>query len=131
MDHFNDLMELHLVSKKCRVFTVTLKGGAKKWFRSIPTGSITSWQQLSTSFLQHFQATRKTAIPLAHLSNVKQKKGETLKSYINHFNEMSNFVTWSLDAGILAHLTKGSTLQMKYFPRLHYGTSSNKRNVGA
>ena len=49
--------------------------------------------------------TKKTVIPLAHLRNVKQKKGETLKSYINCFNDMSNFVTWSPDAGILAHLT--------------------------
>ena len=95
LDHFNDLMELHLVLElsKCRVFVVTLTGGAKKWSRSIPARSVTSWQQLSTSFLHHFQAIRKTTILLAHLDNVKQKKGETLKSYINHFNEMSNFVT--------------------------------------
>ena len=79
--------------QKYRVFAVTLTRVAKKWFRSIPTGSISSWQQLSTSFLQHFQATRKTAIPLAHLENVKQKKGQTLKSYINRFNDMLNFVT--------------------------------------
>ena len=88
-------MELHLVAEmaKCRVFTVTLIGGSKKWLRVIPAGLITSWQQLSISFLRHFQATKKSVVPLAHLGNVKQKKGESLKSYINHFNEMSNFVT--------------------------------------
>ena len=75
------------------VFVVTLTGGAKKWFKSIPTGSVTSWQQLSTSCLLHFQETRKTAIHLAQLGNVKQKKGETLKLYINYFNDMSNFMT--------------------------------------
>ena len=89
------------------MFAITLMGGAKKWFRSIPTWSVTNWQQLSTLFLQHFQVTRKIAIPLAYFGNVKQKKGETLKSYINHFNDMSDFVTWSPDAGILAHLTNG------------------------
>ena len=38
LDHFNDLMELHLVLElaKYRVFIVTLIGGAKKWFKSIP-----------------------------------------------------------------------------------------------
>ena len=109
LDHFNDLMELHLVSKlaKYRVFVVTLTGGTKKWFRSILARSVTSWQQLSTSFLPHFQSTRKTAIPLAYLGNIKQKKGETLKSCINHFNNMSNFMTWSSDARILVHLTNG------------------------
>ena len=56
LDHFNDLIELHLVSElaKCRVFVVTLIAGAKKWLRAIPAGMISSWQQLSTSFLQHF-----------------------------------------------------------------------------
>ena len=113
-------MELHLVSKlaKCRVFVVTLTGGAKKWFKSIPAGSVTNWQQLSTLFLQHFQATRKTTIPLAYIDNVKQKKGETLKSYIDHLNEMSNFVTWSPDAGILAHLTNGVLPETPFWDEL-------------
>ena len=46
LDHFNDLMELHLVSvlAKCRVLAITLSNGAKKWFRSLTLGSVTSWQ---------------------------------------------------------------------------------------
>ena len=42
LDNFNDLMELHLVSEmaKCRVFAVTLTGGAKKWLRVVSVGSI-------------------------------------------------------------------------------------------
>ena len=38
LDHFNNLMELHLVSKmtKCGVFAVTLIGGAKKWLKVVP-----------------------------------------------------------------------------------------------
>ena len=109
LDRFNDLIELHLVSEmaKCRVFVVTLTCGAKKWFRVISTGSISSWQQLSTSFLQYFQATKRSDVPLAHSGNVKQKKGESLKSYINHVNEVLNFLTWSPDTGVLAHLTNG------------------------
>ena len=49
LDHFNNLTELHLVSKlaKCRVFVDTLTVGAKKWFRAIPAGTISSWEQLS------------------------------------------------------------------------------------
>ena len=37
LDHFNDLMEFHIVSDQtiCRVFTVTLSNRAKKWFRSM------------------------------------------------------------------------------------------------
>ena len=45
LDHFNDLMELHQVSDfaKCLCFTVTLTIGAKKWFRTLEPGSISSW----------------------------------------------------------------------------------------
>ena len=45
LDHFNVLMELHLVSDmaKCRVFAVVLTSGAKKWLKSMTLGSITSW----------------------------------------------------------------------------------------
>ena len=59
---------------KCRVFTSTLSNRAKKWFRSMTLGSVTSWQQLSTTFLRKFQVTTQFAILLTHLGNAKQKK---------------------------------------------------------
>ena len=60
LDHFNDLMELHMVSDlgKYRVFIVTLSNREKKWFRPMIPRLVTSWQQLSTSFLRQFQATK-------------------------------------------------------------------------
>ena len=120
LDHFNDLMELHLVSEiaKCRVFVVTLTGGAKTWLKAILAGSIINWQQLSTFFLRHFQATKKSVVPLAHLGNVKQKKGESLKSSINCFNVVSNFVTWSPKAGVLTHLTNSMLPKIPFWDEL-------------
>ena len=87
LDHFNDLIELHMVSNlaKCRVFVVTLSNRAKKWFRSMTLGLVTSLQQLSTSFLRQFQETKQFVVSLARLGNVKQKKGESLKSFLNRF----------------------------------------------
>ena len=94
LDHFNNLMELHLISDmaKCRVFAVTLASRAKKWLKSITPRLIVSLQQLSTSFLQQFQATKQFIIPLAHLGNVKQRKSESLKSYLNRFTVKSAHV---------------------------------------
>ena len=102
-------MELYLVSDmaKNRVFVVTLAGGAKKWLNSITPWSIVSWKQLSTSFLRQFQATKQFIVPLAHLGNVKQRKGKSLKSYLKHFTTESAYVRWTPDASILAHLTNG------------------------
>ena len=44
LDHFNDLMALHLVfdMAKCREIAVTLTSRAKKWLKSMTPGSITS-----------------------------------------------------------------------------------------
>ena len=112
---------------KCRVFTITLTSGAKKWLKSMTPGSITSWQQLSTSFLQQFQATKQFAIPLAHLGNVKQKNGESLKSYLNHFIIELAHVRWALDAGILAHLTNGVLSETPLWDELQ---QKECRNVG-
>ena len=55
---------------------------------------------------------------MAHLGNVKQKKGETLKLYINRFNDMSNFVTWSPHAGILTHLMNGVPPETPFWDKL-------------
>ena len=45
LDHFNDLMQLHLVSEmaKCRSFAVTLTSNAKNWLRAMHARLISSW----------------------------------------------------------------------------------------
>ena len=97
LDHFNDLMVLHMVSDqaKCRVFTVTLRNRAKKWFRSMTSRSVTSWQQLSMSFFRQFQVTKQFVVSFAHFGNIKQKKGESLKSYLDCFTTGLSRVRWA------------------------------------
>ena len=116
LDHFNDLTELHMVSDraKCRMFAVTISNGAKKWFRSMTPGTVTSWQQLSTSFLIQFQATQQFTMSLAHLGNVKQKKVESLKSYLNHFTTEHSRIRWAPNAGVLAHLSNVVLLETPF-----------------
>ena len=54
INHFSDLIELHRVDDlaRYRCFAITLTGAAKKWFRRLQPGSISSWQQLQTAFLR-------------------------------------------------------------------------------
>ncbi|KAJ8634085.1 hypothetical protein MRB53_027421 [Persea americana] len=42
----------------CRVFSSSLEDLSLRWFCSLPEGSISSWRQLRTSFLDKFQAHR-------------------------------------------------------------------------
>ena len=41
------------------------------------------------------------------MGNVKQKKGESLKLYLNHFTTEQARVRWAPDEGVLVHLTNG------------------------
>ena len=100
---------------------------SKQWSKKVVqvnnTRSMTSWQQLSKSFLRQFQATKEFVVPLDHLGNVKQKKEESLKSYLNRFTMELFRVRWAPDVEVLAYLTNG------VLPELHSGTSFNKRSV--
>ena len=39
---------------KCMIFPFSLNGKAARWLNSLPTGSLTSWEQVRSAFLSHF-----------------------------------------------------------------------------
>ena len=62
--------------------------------------------------------TKQFAVLLAHLGNVKQKKGESLKSYLNHFTMELSRVRSALDAGVLSHLINGVLPETPFWDKL-------------
>ncbi len=70
----------------CRAFPTTLKGPARIWFKKIPPRSISTFIQLSKHFVNHFIGGQRHGRPTTHLLNVKQKDGESLRSYLTKFN---------------------------------------------
>ena len=86
---------------KCQYFAVTLTQVAKKWFRKLPANSIWSWTQLSNEFVRQFQAARIYSKPGSNLTNIKQREGETLKSYLKRFNDEAARVHSVLEGGVL------------------------------
>ena len=89
LDAFNDQMDLLQVTKlaRCRCFTVTMSGTAKKWICQIEPETIVSCGLLSTMFMHQFQGARKHATLLSLLVSIKQGPNETLKAYIKRFND--------------------------------------------
>ena len=55
------------------------------WFISLPSGHITSFQQLSQLFREQYLANRAPPPVSYDLFDVKQYQGESLKEYINRF----------------------------------------------
>ena len=84
-------MELHGYQDplRCRAFTITLKGPALAWFNRLPSSSISSFTELSITFVSHFIRVRTYRKPSYHLLTIKQSSHESLRSCVQRFNTES------------------------------------------
>ncbi|XP_048613311.1 uncharacterized protein LOC106384524 [Brassica napus] len=72
---------------KCTLFPFSLEGKASRWLQSLPTGSLTSWDQVQSSFLSHFYTKSKTAALRHRISNFKQKSDEPFHEAWERYKE--------------------------------------------
>ncbi|XP_013589309.1 PREDICTED: uncharacterized protein LOC106297653 [Brassica oleracea var. oleracea] len=61
---------------KCTLFPFSLEGKAARWLDSLPTGTLTTWEQVRVAFLSHFYTKSKTAALRHKILNFKQKTDE-------------------------------------------------------
>uniref|UniRef100_A0A2N9H8N9 Retrotransposon gag domain-containing protein n=1 Tax=Fagus sylvatica TaxID=28930 RepID=A0A2N9H8N9_FAGSY len=89
LDSFRTIMRLHGVSDEimCRTFPTNLRGSVRTWFNQLETGSIDTFAQLSRAFIDNFIGGRRSARPANYLLNIRQREGESLKSYVQRFNK--------------------------------------------
>nr|XP_023889935.1 uncharacterized protein LOC112001991 [Quercus suber] len=69
----------------CHSFPTTLKGAAREWFTKLPTSSIDTFEQLSSTFLRHFIGGQRPKRTADHLLTIRQGEKETLRSYVKRF----------------------------------------------
>ena len=94
VDHLNtykNQMELHGYQDplRCRAFTITLKGSALAWFNRLPLATISSFKELSITFVSHFIKAQTYRKPSYHMLTIKQGPQENLRSYVQRFNSES------------------------------------------
>ena len=89
LDSFRTVMRLQGVSNEimCRTFPTNLRGSARTWFNQLETGSIDTFAQLSRAFIDNFIGGRRSARPANYLLNIRQREGESLRSYVQQFNK--------------------------------------------
>ncbi|KAH0709499.1 hypothetical protein KY284_010926 [Solanum tuberosum] len=61
-----------------RAFPLSLKDDAKIWLRSLPAGSIRTWNEMTTKFLDKYFSLAKTARMRMEISNFSQLESETM-----------------------------------------------------
>jgi len=71
-----------------RLFIGTLKGVAFEWFMKLPAGSIKKWTDLEKLFLARFFEDD-TEVSVPTLLAVKQKKGESIKTFVERFRSLA------------------------------------------
>ncbi|KAJ9541590.1 LOW QUALITY PROTEIN: hypothetical protein OSB04_028096 [Centaurea solstitialis] len=84
LEAFEDICDLVNTKEdevKLRVFSFTLTNKAKDWFKKLPPGSITTWDDLKSAFLsRYFPISRANKIR-AEIRNFKQGKDSLVKAW--------------------------------------------------
>ncbi|GJW20508.1 hypothetical protein Tco_0031130 [Tanacetum coccineum] len=71
-----------------RVFPISLTRAANRWLRNEPTGSIKTWEDLKTKFLNKYCQPGQTAKKIEEINNFKQEPDETLYQAWDHSKEI-------------------------------------------
>jgi hypothetical protein len=67
-----------------------LTGAARSWLNTLPEESIGSWGELKIQFARNFRSTYKRPASLEEVKTCVQRKGETLRSYIQRWSTIKN-----------------------------------------
>ncbi|XP_020256161.1 uncharacterized protein LOC109833032 [Asparagus officinalis] len=71
-----------------RLFPFSLRDKDRAWLHSLPTGSITTWDQLSRAFLAKYFPPSKTAQMRNQITSFVQKEGESLYEAWERYKEL-------------------------------------------
>lgn len=87
LETYRSWMELNSITNafKCRAFVITLTGVARWWFRTLRPGTVSSFCQLSESFISQFAIHKMHRTPAKHLYAITQQENKSMKSYLTRF----------------------------------------------
>ncbi|KAL2543173.1 Retrotrans gag domain-containing protein [Abeliophyllum distichum] len=109
-DHINiykTKLQGHFPVVKCRNFHTTLTSDTNRWYNKLKPKSIRSWPQLKREFVNAFIGNRTMVAYIVQLHNIRQKEGETVKSYFKRFNNVINKIKIVTNDKVLDALVTG------------------------
>ncbi|KAL0418914.1 UNVERIFIED_CONTAM: hypothetical protein Sradi_1304900 [Sesamum radiatum] len=71
-----------------QVFRTTLSKRALAWFNQLPSGTISTLEQLTQRFLHHFSMNKRVPKTAAFLFTIRQRENELLRDYMQRFVEV-------------------------------------------
>jgi len=88
----------------CKVFPTSLRGAALSWFTHLPPGSIDSFATLKAKFVAQFATSKPHQMTSVTLVNIRQEKGESLKSFMARFGQVALSICGLLPEVAMAYL---------------------------
>ncbi|GJT32303.1 retrovirus-related pol polyprotein from transposon TNT 1-94 [Tanacetum coccineum] len=112
-----------------RVFPISLTGAASHWLRNEPTGSIKTWEDLKTKFLNKYCPPGRTAKKMEEINNFQQEPDETLYQAWERFKELlmkcpQHYLTEMQET--TADAKKAIQEMAEYSQKWHNGTSRGR-----
>ncbi|XP_075662986.1 uncharacterized protein LOC142632478 [Castanea sativa] len=91
----------------CRAFPTTLKGPARICYSRLTPSSISTFKELGAQFVSHFIGGHRYKKSTACLMRIKQREGETMRSYIARFNKEALSIDEADDKILVVAFTNG------------------------
>ncbi|XP_050211517.1 uncharacterized protein LOC126661699 [Mercurialis annua] len=94
----------------CKTFPTTLSDTAQRWYNSLKARSIATWRQLNKEFLIRFFRNIPRKRSYEELYMCKQGEGETLRAYIERFNNEAMKIEHLNNKTVVQALKKGTRM---------------------
>ncbi|XP_073017981.1 uncharacterized protein [Primulina eburnea] len=109
LGRFENAALLHQYSDevKCRVFLGTLVRSAQQWFNTLLPSSIHSFEDFSAAFLHRFASSKKYQKNYLSLFVVKQQEAETLREFVQRFNNVAMEIPAATPDIMISAFTQG------------------------
>ncbi|XP_073315789.1 uncharacterized protein [Primulina huaijiensis] len=109
LGRFENAALLHQYSDgvRCRVFLGTLVRSAQQWFNTLQPNSIRSFEDFSAPFLHRFASSKRHQKNYLSLFVMKQQESETLREFVQRFNNAALEIPSATPAIMISAFTQG------------------------
>jgi hypothetical protein len=89
-DQFADILGLEHEDVYLSIFIQTFEGLVRTWFRSLPAGSVLSYDSLEDDFLRQWGKRKDHLYYLTEFGSLRKKNSKTVMEFIQRFNKLYN-----------------------------------------
>jgi hypothetical protein len=89
-DQFADILGIEHEDVYSRLLVQTFEGQVRTWFRSLPAGSLGSYQALENAFIRQWGERKDHLYYLTEFGALKKKGSESVLEFIQRFNKLYN-----------------------------------------